>query len=37
VHTDARAVGRARRALDDLETTWRGRVDRMSDLLGQDS
>jgi DNA-binding transcriptional ArsR family regulator len=36
VHTDARAVGRARRVLDDLETTWRGRVDRMSDLLGQE-
>jgi DNA-binding transcriptional ArsR family regulator len=35
VHTDARAVGRARRVLDDLETTWRGRVERMSDLLGQ--
>jgi DNA-binding transcriptional ArsR family regulator len=34
VHTDAGAVGLARRALDDLETTWRARVDRMSDLLG---
>ena len=33
VHTDAGAVGRARRALDELESTWRGRVDRMSDLL----
>ena len=33
VHTDAEAVGRARQALDDLETTWRGRVGRMSDLL----
>jgi DNA-binding transcriptional ArsR family regulator len=33
VHTDADAVGRARRALDELETTWRGRVERMSDLL----
>ena len=33
VRTDADAVGRARRALDELETTWRGRVERMSDLL----
>jgi DNA-binding transcriptional ArsR family regulator len=35
VRTDAGAVGRARHALDELETTWRGRVDRMSDLLAQ--
>jgi DNA-binding transcriptional ArsR family regulator len=35
VRTNAGAVGRARRALDELETTWRGRVDRMSDLLAQ--
>jgi DNA-binding transcriptional ArsR family regulator len=35
VRTDAGAVGRARRALDELETTWRRRVDRMSDLLAQ--
>ena len=33
VCTDARAVARARQALDDLEATWRGRVDRMSALL----
>jgi DNA-binding transcriptional ArsR family regulator len=33
VHTDAEAVGRARQALDELEATWRGRVERMSDLL----
>ena len=33
VRTDAGAVGRARRALDELETTWRARVDRMSELL----
>jgi DNA-binding transcriptional ArsR family regulator len=33
VHTDADAVGRARRVLDDLETAWRGRVERMADLL----
>jgi DNA-binding transcriptional ArsR family regulator len=33
VRTDHAAVARARRALDELETTWRGRVDRMADLL----
>jgi DNA-binding transcriptional ArsR family regulator len=33
VRTDAGAVGRARQALDRVEATWRGRVDRMSDLL----
>ena len=33
VRTDADAVGRARQALDELETTWRGRAERMSDLL----
>jgi DNA-binding transcriptional ArsR family regulator len=33
VRTDGDAVGRARHALDALEATWRGRVDRMSDLL----
>jgi DNA-binding transcriptional ArsR family regulator len=37
VRTDAGAVGRARQALDELEATWRGRVDRMSDLLAQDA
>jgi DNA-binding transcriptional ArsR family regulator len=35
VRTDADGVGRARRALDELEATWRGRIDRMSDLLAQ--
>ena len=35
VRTNAGAVGRARQALDELEATWRGRVDRMSDLLAQ--
>jgi DNA-binding transcriptional ArsR family regulator len=34
VRTDAVAVARARDALDDLETTWRGRVVRMSNLIG---
>ena len=33
VRTDVDAVGRVRQVLDELETTWRGRVDRMSDLL----
>jgi DNA-binding transcriptional ArsR family regulator len=33
VRTDPDAVGRARRVLDELETAWRGRVDRMADLL----
>jgi DNA-binding transcriptional ArsR family regulator len=35
VRTDGDAVGRARRVLDELEATWRGRVDRMADLLEQ--
>ena len=35
VHTDGEAVGRARPVLDELETAWRGRVDRMADLLAQ--
>jgi DNA-binding transcriptional ArsR family regulator len=33
VHTDADAVGPARRVLDEHETAWRGRVVRMADLL----
>ena len=33
VRTDPDAVGGARQVLDDLETAWRGRVDRMADLL----
>ena len=33
VRTDPGAVGRARRVLDDLETAWRGRVERMAELL----
>jgi DNA-binding transcriptional ArsR family regulator len=36
VRTDPDAVGRARQAVDQLETAWRGRVDRMSRLLAQD-
>ena len=37
VRTDFKAIGRARQALDELEVMWRGRVERMSDLLAQDS
>ena len=33
VRTDRDAVLRARQALDRLETAWRGRVERMADLL----
>jgi DNA-binding transcriptional ArsR family regulator len=36
VRTDPDAVRRARQALDQLETAWRGRVGRMSHLLAQD-
>jgi DNA-binding transcriptional ArsR family regulator len=35
VRADRAAVRRARRALEQLEMTWRGRVDRMSRLLAQ--
>ena len=35
VRTEVDAVRRARDALDQLEATWRGRVDRMSDLLNE--
>jgi DNA-binding transcriptional ArsR family regulator len=37
VRSDAGTLGRARQALDELEATWRGRVDRMSDLLAPDT
>jgi len=33
VRTDPEAVRRARLAIDQIEATWRGRVDRMSELL----
>jgi DNA-binding transcriptional ArsR family regulator len=33
VRTDRKAVHRARRILDELEATWRGRVERMADVL----
>ncbi|ADB48920.1 ArsR/SmtB family transcription factor [Conexibacter woesei] len=35
VRTDGEAVGRARAVLDELEMAWRGRVERMADLLAQ--
>src|ERR687889_792858 len=35
VRTDGDAVKRARRVLDELESAWRGRVDRMADLLAR--
>ena len=35
VHTDVAAVNRARQVLDELEQTWRGRAERMSDLLAR--
>jgi DNA-binding transcriptional ArsR family regulator len=35
VRTDAEAVRRVRHVLDELEKTWRGRVDRMSELLSE--
>ena len=35
VRTDPEAVRRARRVLDLLEREWRGRIDRMTDLLAQ--
>jgi DNA-binding transcriptional ArsR family regulator len=36
VRTDPDAVRLARQALDELEAVWRGRVDRMAQLLAQD-
>ena len=35
VHTHREAVARARGVLEELETAWRGRVDRMADLLAE--
>lgn len=37
VRTDPEAIVRARQVLDELETAWRGRVNRMADLLAEDS
>ena len=36
VRTDPDALERARRALDRLELAWRGRVDRMAEMLAAD-
>jgi DNA-binding transcriptional ArsR family regulator len=36
VRTNLEAVSRARQALDHVESAWRGRVDRMADLLARD-
>jgi DNA-binding transcriptional ArsR family regulator len=33
VRTEPGGVGRARRVLDDLETAWRGRLERMAQVL----
>jgi DNA-binding transcriptional ArsR family regulator len=35
VRTEPDAIGAARLALDQLEMDWRGRVDRMSELLAE--
>jgi DNA-binding transcriptional ArsR family regulator len=35
VRTDRDAVSGARRALDELEAAWRGRVQRMADVLAE--
>jgi DNA-binding transcriptional ArsR family regulator len=37
VRTDRAAVDRVRQVLDELEQTWRGRAERMSDLLAGSS
>jgi DNA-binding transcriptional ArsR family regulator len=37
VRTNIDAVRRARQAVDQLETAWRARIERMSDLLEQDT
>jgi len=37
VRTDAEAIGRARHVLDEIEATWRGRIERMSNVLAEES
>jgi DNA-binding transcriptional ArsR family regulator len=37
VHTDGDALEQAQQVLDELEQTWRGRVDRMADLVAPSS
>ena len=36
VRTEPGAIADARRALDELEALWRGRVDRMTDVLSEE-
>jgi DNA-binding transcriptional ArsR family regulator len=36
VRTAPEAVNRARRTLDDLEALWRGRINRMTDVLTEE-
>jgi DNA-binding transcriptional ArsR family regulator len=36
VRTERDAFGRARRVLNELEATWRGRIERMSDVLAEE-
>lgn len=36
VHTNVAALARARRLLDHYEELWRGRIDRITDLLDED-
>jgi DNA-binding transcriptional ArsR family regulator len=36
VRTDTDVVGRVRQVLDQLEMSWRGRVDRMAAVLAED-
>lgn len=35
VHTNVAALARARRLLDHYEELWRGRIDRMTDLVSE--
>ncbi len=36
VRTDPNGFAAARQALDELEETWRGRIERMADILAED-
>ena len=36
VHTDAEAVSRAKHVLAEIEATWRGRIERMADVLAEE-
>lgn len=36
VRTDADAVGRVQHAIAELEAIWRGRIDRMADVLSRE-